>query len=222
MNAQGIGSPGCVEGELEVTRAWEERMHQIEQIKAELDAKRYSKSKLIELCAMSLMAGEALAADLKQARERSRAASACDHGVAAVVHAVASSVAEGWDPADLIARALEELQPDHPTLLNLRAITLQAAVAARRTVAKKAASSRHNNGDSAKSKDFVRTCWSQWRRDGGHYVSAIAFARDMLDKQLPGVTSEVVVCRWVRAWDKTEQTAPCKQGAHRARTDLSP
>lgn len=61
---------------------------------------------------------------------------------------------------------------------------------------------RHAKDPKRAAREFVRDCWKRWRREPSQYASASAFARAMLDKQPELLTSEVVVTRWVRSWDR--------------------
>jgi len=67
---------------------------------------------------------------------------------------------------------------------------------------------RHARDPKRKARDFVRECWENWRRSPATYPSASAFARAMLDKQPDLLTSEVVVSRWVRGWDRETKAEP--------------
>lgn len=53
-------------------------------------------------------------------------------------------------------------------------------------------------------KRWVKECWQGWKAKPEKYKNASAFARDMLDKQPDRLTTEVVVTRWVREWEKEE------------------
>lgn len=61
---------------------------------------------------------------------------------------------------------------------------------------------RHAKDPKRKAKEFVFECWVAWRQAPASYASASAFARAMLDKLPEELTSEVVVTRWVRQWDR--------------------
>ena len=61
---------------------------------------------------------------------------------------------------------------------------------------------RHAQDPKRAARDFVRLCWEDWRKAPGSYPSASAFARAMLDKHPDTLTSEVVVARWVRKWNR--------------------
>jgi hypothetical protein len=61
---------------------------------------------------------------------------------------------------------------------------------------------RHARDPKRGARDFVYQCWAAWRKAPGAYPSASAFARAMLDKHPDLLTSEVVVARWVRKWDR--------------------
>lgn len=61
---------------------------------------------------------------------------------------------------------------------------------------------RHAKDPKRQAKDFVRECWIAWQAAPQTYASASAFARAMLDKFPELLTSEVVVTRWVRQWDR--------------------
>lgn len=70
------------------------------------------------------------------------------------------------------------------------------------------AKARHAQDPKRGGREFVRDCWKRWRREPSQYASASAFARAMLDKQPGLLTSEVVVTRWVRAWDREAEGHP--------------
>lgn len=61
---------------------------------------------------------------------------------------------------------------------------------------------RHADDPRQEAKQFVKECWEAWRKNPGQYESAAEFARDMLDKFPGTLTSEPVICRWVRGWDR--------------------
>lgn len=63
---------------------------------------------------------------------------------------------------------------------------------------------RHARDPKRGARDFVYQCWAAWRKSPDAYPSASAFARAMLDKHPDLLTSEVVVARWVRKWDREE------------------
>jgi hypothetical protein len=64
---------------------------------------------------------------------------------------------------------------------------------------------RHAQDPKRGARDFVYQCWVAWRKAPGTYPSASAFARAMLDKHPDLLTSEVVVARWVRKWNREGQ-----------------
>lgn len=61
---------------------------------------------------------------------------------------------------------------------------------------------RHEVDPKRKAKDFAKECWQAWRAEPERYPSATAFARSMVEKFPDELTSEIVVTRWVRQWDK--------------------
>ena len=68
--------------------------------------------------------------------------------------------------------------------------------------ASKRATSRHAKDPKRGARDFVKERWQAWRRQPTLYKTAVAFAKDMLDKFPEVLTSEAVITRWVRFWDK--------------------
>jgi len=47
----------------------------------------------------------------------------------------------------------------------------------------------------------VKECWERWKVQPDSYPTKAAFARAMLDKWPDDLTSETVICKWVRNWD---------------------
>ena len=78
---------------------------------------------------------------------------------------------------------------------------IQEAISARGVHAMKARYAKDTDGKQA-AKKWVKECWRDWKAKPEKYKNASAFARDMLDKQPDRLTTEVVVSRWVRDWEK--------------------
>lgn len=80
---------------------------------------------------------------------------------------------------------------------------IRAAIQARGVKAMQARYAKDTDGKQA-IKRWVKACWQDWKTQPERYKNASAFARDMLDKQPERLTTEVVVTRWVRDWEKEE------------------
>lgn len=83
---------------------------------------------------------------------------------------------------------------------------IQLEIKARGVKAVQARYTKDTDGKQA-IKRWVKECWQAWKAKPDKYKNASAFARDMLDKQPDRLTTEVVVTRWVREWEK-EEIAP--------------
>lgn len=67
--------------------------------------------------------------------------------------------------------------------------------------ARKNAFRRHELDPKNEEKIFVKTCWTNWKKEPDRYRSIAAFARDMPDKT-EHLSSTDVIERWVRQWNK--------------------
>lgn len=72
----------------------------------------------------------------------------------------------------------------------------------------RAAANRYLNDPKQAIKAKVKECWSRWQEQPLSYPSAASFARDMLAKWPNELTSEAVIARWVRTWNRDALAAP--------------
>lgn len=113
------------------------------------------------------------------------------------------------DAAGVTANVLDAAwlleQVEAPGRIELAATALAIGIDRRR--ASERARTRHARDPKRQAREFVRECWLAWRRQPNQYQSAAAFSRAMLDKQPDLLKSEVVIARWVRAWDKVSRAS---------------
>lgn len=80
------------------------------------------------------------------------------------------------------------------------------ALSARGVRAMKVRYAKDKDGKQA-TKKWVHDCWMDWKAKPQKYKYASEFARDMLDKHPDSLTSETVITRWVRTWEKKEMAS---------------
>lgn len=171
----------------------------IKGLKAQLGATDRTRDQLLELCAAACVVNEELTAALEVEREGRRKES----GAAPILHAFAASAGGDLNMLDAVEVALDELSPGNPTLLSLKAMLVSSQRDARSVTARKAAKTRHHEGDEAEARAIVKQCWCDWRANPEQHKNATKFAEAMLSKLPRGVTREpITITRWVREWDK--------------------
>jgi hypothetical protein len=94
----------------------------------------------------------------------------------------------------LVARSLNRQDMGHQFDIKLHSARMS-----------RTAANRYSKDPKQAAKAQVKDCWRRWREQPDSYPSTASFARDMLAKWPSELTSEAVVSRWVRKWDREER-----------------
>jgi hypothetical protein len=94
----------------------------------------------------------------------------------------------------LVARSLNRQDMGHQFGIKLHSARMS-----------RAAANRYSKDPKQVTKAQVKECWRRWREQPDSYPSTASFARDMLAKWPSELTSEAVISRWARTWDREER-----------------